>query len=108
LLFVLAFALGAGVGCGQPNVLSLLHHHAPAGRVGEAIGLRSVFGNLSGVAVPWGFGLTVAALGPWPVCWAIALAAGYASRRARAGLPLQSETAPALTTVGESESGRSV
>ena len=108
LLFVLAFALGAGVGCGQPNVLSLLHHHAPAGRVGEAIGLRSMFGNLSGVAVPWGFGLTVAALGTWPVCWAIALAAGYASRRARAGLPLQSETAPALTTVGESEPGRPV
>ncbi|WP_374398600.1 MFS transporter [Niveibacterium sp.] len=84
-LFLLAFLLGSGVGCGQPNVLSLLHRFAPAGRVGEAIGLRSLFGNLSGVGVPWLFGATAAVAGLWPVCWLIAGAAAFASTRARRG-----------------------
>ncbi|WP_417069852.1 MFS transporter [Niveibacterium terrae] len=71
-LFALAFALGAGVGSAQPNVLALLHRYAPVGRIGEAIGLRSLFGNLSGAGVPWIFGLSAASAGLLPVCWAIA------------------------------------
>ena len=84
-LFVLAFALGAGVGSAQPNVLALLHRHAPAGRVGEAIGLRSLFGNLSGAGVPWIFGLTAASAGLLPVCWAIAAISLFGAWRARRG-----------------------
>ncbi|GAA5184717.1 hypothetical protein GCM10025771_39410 [Niveibacterium umoris] len=78
-LMALAFLLGCGVGCGQPNVLSLLHRHAPQGRAGEAIGLRSLLGNVSGLGVPLLFSATVALAGVWPVCAAIALAAGVAS-----------------------------
>lgn len=84
-LFALAFVLGAGVGSGQPNVLALLHRHAPAGRVGEAIGLRSLFGNLSGAGVPWIFGLSAASLGLLPVCWLIAATSLFGAWRARRG-----------------------
>lgn len=79
MLFALAFLLGCGVGGGQPNVLSLLHRHAPPGRTGEAIGLRSLLGNASGLGVPLAFAATVAAAGVWPVCALLALAAAGAS-----------------------------
>lgn len=82
-LFVLPFLLGCGVGCGQPNVLSLLHRHAPPGRSGEAIGLRSFFGNASGLAVPLVFGASTAVAGVWPICWLIAAGAGSAAALAR-------------------------
>jgi MFS family permease len=39
-LAALSFVLGLGLGAGQPTVLSLLHAHAPPGRVGEAAGVR--------------------------------------------------------------------
>lgn len=82
-LFVLPFLLGCGVGCGQPNVLSLLHRYAPPGRSGEAIGLRSFFGNASGLAVPLVFGATTLVAGVWPICWLIAAGAGSAAAIAR-------------------------
>ena len=39
-LTVLSFCLGLGLGMSQPMVMSLLHSHAPPGRMGEAAGVR--------------------------------------------------------------------
>src|SRR5262249_43083006 len=38
MLMTLSFCLGLGLGSGQPMVMSLLHSHAPPGRMGEAAG----------------------------------------------------------------------
>ena len=40
----LSFCLGLGLGSGQPMVMSLLHVHTPAGRIGEAVGVADVAG----------------------------------------------------------------
>jgi predicted MFS family arabinose efflux permease len=73
MFFILAYVLGAAVGCSQPNMLSLLHAVAPPGRGAEAVGLRSTFGNASGVFVPFLFGATAASLGMTPLFWGVAM-----------------------------------
>jgi MFS family permease len=73
LFFLLGFALGTAVGCGQPNILSLLHTASPPGRGAEAVGLRAMLGNTSAVAVPLLFGATAATVGLTPVFWAVAV-----------------------------------
>ena len=72
LLFALSFTLGAAVGCGQPNVLSLLHATTPPGRGAEAVGFRSMLNNASTVVVPLIFGATAASLGLFPIFWSMA------------------------------------
>ncbi len=62
-LMALALVFGSNVGMSQPNSLSLLHGAAPAGRAGEAMGLRSVINNSCSVAVPILFGAGVGVLG---------------------------------------------
>jgi MFS family permease len=59
----LGLAFGGAVGMSQPNMLSLIHRSAPAGRGGEAVGLRSVLGNGVSVAVPLLFGAALIPLG---------------------------------------------
>jgi len=85
LLMALAFVLGLGLGMSQPMVMSLLHNIAPAGRVGEAVGVRMTLINMSQTGMPLLFGALGAALGMAPVFWATAalLSAGslYAHRR---------------------------
>lgn len=85
LLMALAFVLGLGLGMSQPMVMSLLHNTAPAGRVGEAVGVRMTLINMSQTGMPLLFGALGAALGMAPVFWAMAvlLAAGglYTRRR---------------------------
>ncbi len=66
---LLGFVFGSAIGFSQPNMLSLLHAAAPAGRGGEALGLRSLIGNGSSVLVPIAFGLAVAPLGVAPLLW---------------------------------------
>ena len=87
-LAALSFGLGLGLGSGQPMVMSLLHKHAPPGRIGEAVGVRMLLIQSSSVAVPLVFGALGATLGLAPVYWAIGvfLAGGgfYARRAARA------------------------
>ena len=51
-----AFLLGLGLGASQPNVLSLLHAISPPGRVGEALGLRTMLMNSSHTFLPLVFG----------------------------------------------------
>jgi MFS family permease len=66
-LMAVGFVLGAALGCGQPNMLSLLHTSAPTARSGEAVGLRSLVGNASSVSVPVAFGAGVATFGIAPI-----------------------------------------
>jgi predicted MFS family arabinose efflux permease len=85
LLMGLAFVLGAGLGMSQPLVMSLLYNAVPAGRAGEAVGLRTTFLNFSQTVIPVASGALGAAFGMLPVFWAmaLALAAGAAITRRR-------------------------
>jgi MFS family permease len=83
-LGVLSFVLGLGLGSGQPMVMSLLHTHAPAGRIGEAVGVRMSLVQTMAVAVPLLFGALGTSLGLTPVFWSVGLflaAGGFLSRR---------------------------
>jgi MFS family permease len=68
-LLALSFCLGLGVGTGQPMVMSLLHAHAPPGRVGEATGVRMSLVQSMAVAVPLVFGAVGSTIGVGPVFW---------------------------------------
>ncbi len=86
LLMVLMFVLGLGLGAPQPMVLTLLHETAPAGRAGEALGLRTTLINASQLTMPLLFGAVGAAFGLAPLFWAMAvilLGGGLATRRRR-------------------------
>jgi len=84
LLAAIAFVLGMGTGCGQPLTLMMIYSRAPAGRSGEALGLRMAFNNLTHIAVPLFFGAVGTAFGLAPVFLANAAmlgAGGLLSRR---------------------------
>jgi len=89
LLAAISFLLGLGLGATQPSIMSLIYATAPAGRAGEAVGVRSVVLNASHTALPLAFGSVGAALGMSPVFWTMAgaLAAGgwFANRRRLSG-----------------------
>ncbi len=70
-LFALSFALGLGLGAGQPVVLSLLHTHAPAGRIGEAAGIRMALVNSMSFVAPLVLGAIGASVGIVPVFWSV-------------------------------------
>jgi MFS family permease len=79
-----AFLLGLGLGAAQPNVMSLLHERSPAGRVGEALGLRTTLMNSSHVLLPLVFGAAGSVLGARVVFLLMAVvlfAAGFGARR---------------------------
>ncbi len=77
-LIALSFTLGLALGSAQPMVMSLLHSIAPAGRMGEAVGVRMTIVNASTFGVPLLFGAVGSTLGLAPVFWSVgaALAAG--------------------------------
>ncbi|OGA35188.1 MAG: hypothetical protein A3F75_00320 [Betaproteobacteria bacterium RIFCSPLOWO2_12_FULL_64_23] len=85
LLVALSCALGIGLGCSQPMVMALLYNTSPPGRQGEALGVRTTVMNASHTVLPLMFGALGAALGMFPVFWAMAalLGAGayFVSRR---------------------------
>jgi len=70
-LMPVSFCLGLGLGAGQPVVMSLLHSHAPPGRMGEAAGVRTSLTNTMAVAVPLVFGAIGGTVGLAPVLWAV-------------------------------------
>jgi MFS family permease len=72
LLMVIAFLLGLGLGAAQPNVMSLMHSRSPAGRVGEALGLRSTIIHSSQVVLPLVFGAFGSVLGIGAMFWTMA------------------------------------
>ena len=89
LLASIAFLLGLGLGATQPSIMALVYSTAPAGRAGEAVGVRTVVLNASHTVLPLIFGAMGTALGSMlPVFWAMsaALAAGgwYANRTRQA------------------------
>jgi MFS family permease len=71
-LMAVAFLLGLGLGSAQPNVMSLLHDYAPAGRIGETLGLRTTIMNSSHVVLPLVFGAFGAVLGTGAAFWLMA------------------------------------
>jgi len=83
-LMMLSFCLGLGLGSGQPMVMSLLHSHAPPGRMGEAAGVRMSLINAMAVAVPLLFGAVGGAFGVAPVLWSVGVflaTGGWLTRR---------------------------
>lgn len=68
-MIVIAAMLGVAVGSSQPNMLALLHHAAPSGRAGEAVGVRVTIGNACQVFLPLAFGGAGMALGLPVVFW---------------------------------------
>ncbi|MCC7325607.1 MAG: MFS transporter [Burkholderiales bacterium] len=84
-LMLLSFALGLGLGVSQPMVMSLLHTHAPPGRMGEVVGVRMSLVQSMAVAVPLTFGALGGAVGLTPVFWSVGLclaAGGWLTKRA--------------------------
>ncbi len=84
LLAVAAFALGLALGSAQPLTIILTYNHAPAGRSGEALGMRIMANKVTQIAVPLAFGGMGAAMGAAPVflaTGAFLLAAGVISLR---------------------------
>jgi MFS family permease len=81
--------LGLALGSVQPMILSTLHQAAPAGRQGQALGLRMLFTNAATIAMPVGFGFLAAATTQAAPMWlmaALLLAARWpASRLSRPG-----------------------
>lgn len=68
-IILVSASLGLALGSSQPNVLALLHHASPAGRAGEAVGVRVTISNACQVALPLAFGAAGATLGLFPVFW---------------------------------------
>jgi len=62
-LLALSFLFGLGLGVGQPLSLIMTYNRAPAGRTGEALGLRFTLVNLTHMVVPLAFGTLGSALG---------------------------------------------
>ena len=62
-----AFVLGLALGSAQPLTIILTYNQAPAGRSGEALGMRIMANKVTQIAVPLVFGGFGAALGAVPV-----------------------------------------
>jgi predicted MFS family arabinose efflux permease len=73
-LMAVTFLLGLGLGSAQPNVMSLLHDRTPAGRVGEALGLRTTIMNSSHVVLPLVIGAFGSVVGAGAGFWLMAAA----------------------------------
>lgn len=78
-LIAISFVLGMGLGCGSPLSMMLAYNRAPAGRSGEAMGLRQMVNKGTEVLVPFVFGSLSTALGMVPVFWLDAVLLGIAA-----------------------------
>jgi len=72
LLMALSFVLGLGLGCAQPVIMSQLYEASPAGRQGEAVGVRTFMLNGSHTFIPLASGALTAAAGMAPAFWFLA------------------------------------
>jgi MFS family permease len=75
-IMLVTAALGLALGSSQSNVLVLLHHTSPAGRAGEAVGIRVTISNASQVLLPLAFGAAGATLGLFAVFWGMGAVIG--------------------------------
>lgn len=87
LLGAMSFILGLGLGVGQPLSMTLIYGRSPAGRSGEALGIRMGINNFSHVTVPLAFGVLGTAFGVTPVFIAssVLLAGSGLAGKARSG-----------------------
>jgi predicted MFS family arabinose efflux permease len=89
LIASIAFLLGLGLGASQPSLISLIQHSTPEGRLGEALGVRTMVLNVSHTLLPLFFGGIGTALGMGPVFWSMAACLGagglFANRRRGGG-----------------------
>lgn len=76
LLSAISFLLGLGLGAAQPSVMSLIQRAAPAGRMGEALGVRTMLLSASHSGLPLFFGGVGTALGMAPLFWFMAACLG--------------------------------
>jgi MFS family permease len=84
LLAAASIVLGLGVGAGQPIAMTLIYNLAPAGRQGEATGVRVSVNHMTHVAVPLLFGTMGTAMGFLPIFMvnaAAMMACGYVASR---------------------------
>lgn len=85
-LIGLSFVLGIGLGCAQPMIMAVLYTSSPAGRQGEAVGVRTTMINASHTFLPLLFGAVGATLGIGTVFWsmsALLLSGGWLANRKR-------------------------
>jgi len=68
-MFMMAAGLGLGLGSGGPLSMVLSYNRSPAGRAGEAIGLRQTLNKTAEVVMPLVYGWLSTALGMAPVFW---------------------------------------
>ena len=83
-LLLISFAIGVGMGCVQPVLMTVSYEKSPPGRTGEVTGLRLTANNIARVIVPMVSGALGAAFGVAPVFWLNALnlaAVSYMSRK---------------------------
>lgn len=71
-LMAIAFLLGCGFGFSYPSAMALIFALTPAGRQGEAIGIRTTMQNLSHVVAPISIGALFTLIGVTPVVWLVA------------------------------------
>ena len=85
-LMAMSFLLGVGPGIGLPLTMAALHGASPAGRVGEAAGLRITLQSFQQILLPVVVGGLAALLGVQPLFWlysVVALAVALSIRHAR-------------------------
>jgi len=99
LLLAVAFVMGLGLGCGAPLSLVLAYNRAPAGRSGEAMGLRQTVNKGTEVLVPVIFGTLSTAMGMLPVFWLDALMLGIGGWLMHREARVVGKQAPAKTTL---------
>jgi MFS family permease len=83
-LMTLSFVLGLGMGLGHPAVMAMVQTATPAGRTGEAVGLRMMVANGSQTFLPLLFGSAGSVLSAFlsgamtfaPLFWGVALMLG--------------------------------
>lgn len=83
ILGAVSFGLGLGLGLGQPLTLVLTYNFSPAGRAGEALGLRLTVSNLTHVVMPVLFGIMGSVLGLSWVFWITAALLGIGGHFSR-------------------------
>lgn len=82
-LAALAFVVGFALGGAQPMIMTLIYRVAPSGRAAEAVGIRTLFLNVSQTTVPLASGAFGAALGIGPAFWFMAVLLGGTSWHAQ-------------------------
>ena len=84
LIMLVSFAIGIGMGVGQPISMTMAYNNSPAGRTGEVTGLRLTANNIARIVIPLTAGALGTAFGAAPVFWMNAmnlLAVSWLARR---------------------------